>query len=147
MRPILLAAVLAGLAAPAAADTLWLRENDAARQARAALTEADVQGAILWGERALAGDPRAKTAASAHNSLCIAYRLAERWEAAQDHCTAAVASRPSDWRPYVNRGALQLETGALRAALADFRRAEELAPNEPAVQHNLDLVRRQLASQ
>lgn len=143
MKPFLAAILLCAAALPASAagTTIWMRGNDAAAQAQQALAAGAVYDAIRWGEKALQRDGRRKTKAVAAHVLCIAYRLDGRLAEAAGHCDAAVEADPSDWRAHLNRGAVAFERGRYATARAAFERAEEIAPEVPAVAANLALLR------
>lgn len=87
-----------------------------------------------------AGRDAAAQGYTGHSIACVCLRLERDFEKAVEHCDAAVALAPDNWRGFTNRGALHFDAGDLAAARADFEAAARLAPVEPAVVANLRLV-------
>lgn len=139
-------------AATAQTQILRFTENDALRQAREAISDGRLEDAArhamrlrdrLNGPRPIAA--RESLVLEATTLLCATERLIGDFEAAEAECDRAIALAPRDWRGYVNRGALYLESNREADALRDFERAARLAPQEPAVRINLGLARRAVA--
>lgn len=64
--------------------------------------------------------------AVAHSYLCEGYIAAEKNYDAIRECTAAIRSSPSDPKPYVSRGAANIQINDLDAAESDLRKAIEI---------------------
>lgn len=98
-----------------------------------------------------AGAADAQALASAFNNRALARMQARLHgadlEGAATDLGEAIALTPSSWAIYLNRGNLQLASGNARAALADYERVLELAPEmSAAVSRNSVLAWRMLGN-
>jgi tetratricopeptide (TPR) repeat protein len=102
------------------------------------------QGRVADGIRlTLAGMKDASDAletAAAHSNLCGGYALLHEWAEALEHCNAAIALDPTNWRPYNNRAAVFAGRGQYPLALADLRSGLELAPQSSTLLRSLSVV-------
>jgi tetratricopeptide (TPR) repeat protein len=84
----------------------------------------------------------------AHNALCVALITVHEYDAAIASCTVAIALRPNRWTAVNNRGTAHYAAYRFREALADYRRALELAPRDEnvtaTIDHNIELCEQQL---
>jgi tetratricopeptide (TPR) repeat protein len=85
---------------------------------------------------------------SALNALCAAFTKARRLDEALAACTAAIEMNPSRWSALNNRGTAHFSSGEFQLALADYRRAREVAPRREGVvatiEHNIRLAEQRL---
>lgn len=81
------------------------------------------------------------------NALCSALTKAGRVDEAIDRCTDAIELSSSHWTAINNRGTAYFAAGRYDDALADYRRALEVAPKAAieTVQFNIGLVELRLA--
>lgn len=115
--------------------------------ARALISRGESDKAIATIQALMKRDKTPSIQYAAWNALCAAYSADKNVAAARQACDKAVALRPSHWMALNSRGTLHLITGSPEAALDDYERAKDLAPNTGAadvVAHNIALAKARL---
>lgn len=87
--------------------------DDAEREYRAALALSSDQMEIV----------------QSHNNLGILYLGEGKYDAARTELSAAIALNPNEQSSYIGRGTIEMHTRNVDAAIADFSRAEQIAPS------------------
>jgi tetratricopeptide (TPR) repeat protein len=138
---------LASSADPPAADAriLWGHAppsgNPLIRRGAQALEEGRIAEGISLTQAGLDRAPSPRAAAVGFANLCAGYAMLKRWNEALPHCNRAIALDPEDWKPYNNRAAIFVARGELERAVADVKRALEIAPDSPTVLKSAEVVR------
>ena len=139
----LAAVMLAGTAAAqdCPSEPAFVPQSAGNRDVAAAATRVERQewrAAEAFGWRAVEG-ASSTVQGAAYVNLCaaVAHRSRDQLMAI---CDAGVAMSEIQWTAHTNRGAARWMEGDLAGAAQDFRAAAELAPDEPAVRHNLALA-------
>jgi tetratricopeptide (TPR) repeat protein len=77
------------------------------------------------------------------NAYCVALTKSNRTDDALAACNEAIELQPGRWTGLNNRATVHLTSGRYAQAIADYRRALELSPNETVealVEHNIELA-------
>jgi protein O-mannosyl-transferase len=65
----------------------------------------------------------------AHNNLGILYLGEQKYAQALTELNAAIALDPNEQNSYIGRGTIEMQTGSLDAAIADFSKAAAIGPS------------------
>ncbi len=131
--------------ASAAKFELQLGSNSQLDKARESLLDGDAKNARKMYLTALRNETSERHIALIHNDLCVTYIMDETWGKAMTHCDSAIRIRGSNWRFYNNRANIFLQTGKLRKALQDYRKAESLGSKSWILQKNIAIAEMRIA--
>lgn len=80
----------------------------------------------------------------AYNALCISLTTTGAFDEAMEACNTAIDINESRWQAINSRGSLHYKSGKYQEALADYRRAYELAPElerfNKVIEHNIKIA-------
>ena len=138
---------------------LQLNESSVLDEIQRLLNDGDTAGAVELARDNLESfdhtlrvdlDERLPARYFALNALCVALTAHGEPEAAEDVCTEAIGILPQRWSAINNRGTARYVAGRYGEALADYRLALRVAPQDEntiaTIEHNIELaVQRQIA--
>jgi len=85
-----------------------------------------------------------------YNALCISLTAHKEYERAMTACDTAVQNKPTKWIAINSRGSLNYKMGNFSAALNDYRKALENAPNTEHItrilEHNIKISEARVSS-
>lgn len=140
---LLLAVLGAGApvwAQPAAATYIWLGTPSEITDGGKLINEGKAEEGIALIRTVMNKQLPRKALVAGHTNLCGGYLTLKRYRKAIRNCDRAIRMGTQLWQAYSNRGAARFALGRSDPAIADYRRAIELNPENENLRANLALI-------
>jgi tetratricopeptide (TPR) repeat protein len=138
--PLIVLSAFVSSAASAIQTEIVIQQSELLRQGNTYLEKGEIDKAKKSLMRALKSNLTDRQRATTMNSLCVAHLKEESWRKAEKFCDKAIEIFPVDWRYYNNRGNVYLGLGKIKAAIEQYEKGLDLAPNSSVITSNIELA-------